>query len=156
MSCEDKKDLAKLEGQISLLKQEHAKLQLAYAELDKKYREEVSTLPVGNEHISSFVSSLMKTVASLYNNKLYSDINVKIGGGTKPAHKFVLHSRSEDWTEEILILPENLTGVVLKKILELRYYGGFIPTLQNWKMIQLLWDFCVHRIVLNYRIISSM
>lgn len=95
--------MAKLEKHLILLKEEYTKLQRAYAELERKYSKAVaSTDGECTGEFSSFVSRLVLTVASLYGRTVYSDMTIKMTSKVVPAHKFVLHARSEDWREEVL------------------------------------------------------
>ncbi|XP_018794281.1 PREDICTED: rabankyrin-5 [Bactrocera latifrons] len=101
MSNEDKRIITKLEKNISLLKEEYTKLQQEYAQLERKYNEVALKLE-DDTIISGFVSRLVMTVASLYKKNVYSDICIRIGDVDIPAHKFVLQSRSDEWSQEFL------------------------------------------------------
>ncbi|XP_059617534.1 rabankyrin-5 [Phlebotomus argentipes] len=93
----------KLEKHLKLLKEEYTKLQKNYAEMERKYSRAVASsgdTDVGE--FSGFISRLTMTVAGLYSRKTYSDITVKFGDKSFPAHRFVLSARSEEWREEIL------------------------------------------------------
>uniref|UniRef100_A0A6B2EBK2 Ankyrin n=1 Tax=Phlebotomus kandelakii TaxID=1109342 RepID=A0A6B2EBK2_9DIPT len=93
----------KLEKHLKLLKEEYTKLQKNYAELERKYSRAIASsgdADVGE--FSSFISRLTMTVAGLYSRRTYSDITVKFGEKTFPAHRFVLSARSEEWREEVL------------------------------------------------------
>ncbi|XP_058978821.1 rabankyrin-5 [Musca domestica] len=95
--------LQKLEKHLALLKQEYTKLQKGYADLERKYSKAVASSDsesVGE--FSSFVSRLVLTVASLYGRTVYSDLTIKMNTKVMPAHKFVLHARSEEWREDVL------------------------------------------------------
>uniref|UniRef100_A0A1B0CGM8 Putative ankyrin n=1 Tax=Lutzomyia longipalpis TaxID=7200 RepID=A0A1B0CGM8_LUTLO len=93
----------KLEKHLKLLKEEYTKLQRNYAELERKYSRAVASSGDSDvAEFSSFISRLTMTVAGLYSRKTYSDIEVKFGDKSLPAHRFVLSARSEEWREEIL------------------------------------------------------
>lgn len=95
--------MQKLEKHLILLKEEYTKLQRAYAELERKYSKAVASADgESSGEFSSFVSRLVLTVASLYGRTVYSDMTIKMSSKVVPAHKFVLHARSEDWREEVL------------------------------------------------------
>lgn len=99
----------KLEKHLLLLKEEYTKLQRNYADLERKYSRAVAS--TDNDTLgecSSFVSRLAITVASLYGRPIYSDIAIKMKSKLMPAHKFVLHARSEEWREEILVAANEL------------------------------------------------
>lgn len=90
-----------MEKHITLLKEEYTKLQRAYTELERKYNGVASKLE-DDTIINGFVSRLVMTVSSLYNKNIYSDICIRIGAVSIPAHKFVLQSRSDEWSEAFL------------------------------------------------------
>lgn len=90
---------------MALLKEEYTKLQRSYVELERKYNEVVaSTDNEATGEFSSFVSRLALTASSLYGRSIYSDLSIKTNtnGTLMPAHKFVLHARSEKWRNEVL------------------------------------------------------
>ncbi|XP_053963428.1 rabankyrin-5 [Anastrepha ludens] len=102
MGCDENSTIGALEKQINLLKEEYTKLQRSFAELERKYGEIIAVSCKDDSTTSCFVPRLVATVATLYNKSIYSDICIRIGDVTKPAHKFVLHARSEKWNEEVL------------------------------------------------------
>lgn len=59
----------KQQQHLSLLKEEYVKLQTYCEELEKKHATLAATY--GDCNDKSFVSRLLKTVTTLYNNKLY-------------------------------------------------------------------------------------
>lgn len=93
----------KLEKHLALLKEEYTKLQKGYADLERRYSKAVASGEgdAGGE-FSSFVSRLVLTVASLYGRAVYSDLTIQMKSRAMPAHKFVLHARSEEWREDVL------------------------------------------------------
>uniref|UniRef100_A0A1I8PJR7 BTB domain-containing protein n=1 Tax=Stomoxys calcitrans TaxID=35570 RepID=A0A1I8PJR7_STOCA len=108
-STADSATLQKLEQHLTLLKEEYTKLQRGYADLERKYSKAVATTDLeGAGEFSSFVSRLVLTVASLYGRTVYSDLKIKMRTKIMPAHKFVLHARSEDWREDVLSDVEEL------------------------------------------------
>ena len=89
-----------------LLKEEYTKLQRSYTELERKY----SKVATGDAaDFSSFLSRLSITVTSLYGRALYSDIEVRMGSKTVPAHKLVFHARSEVYISRNVINYGKLT-----------------------------------------------
>lgn len=91
---------------MSLLKEEYTKLQRSYVELERKYNEAVasaSDVEATGEY-SSFVSRLALTASSLYGRSIYSDLSIRTKNNDTPmpAHKFVLHARSDKWRNEVL------------------------------------------------------
>lgn len=85
---------------LSLLKEEYVKLQAAYNELEWKY---AVACAAGEGAENSFVTKLLRTVADLYDNPIYSDLYIKIGKKEVPAHKFVLATRSKTWSVRSLL-----------------------------------------------------
>ncbi|XP_017848794.1 rabankyrin-5 [Drosophila busckii] len=103
MGGNDGGSIKKLEKHLELLKAEYIKLQRSYVDLERKYDE--ATASSGDIEASgenrSFVSRLALTAATLYGRSIYSDLNIRTtaNGKTLPAHKFVLHARSEKWRD---------------------------------------------------------
>jgi len=96
---------------LALLKEEYTKLQRSYVELERKYNEAVAlTDNATAEEYSSFVSRLALTASSLHGRSIYSDLSIKtnVSGRLLPAHKFVLHARSEKWRNEVLASAKEL------------------------------------------------
>ncbi|XP_034475641.1 rabankyrin-5 [Drosophila innubila] len=111
MGCNDVASVAKLEKHLALLKEEYTKLQRSHAELERKYNEVVASSDIeATGEFSSFVSRLALTASSLYGRSTYSDLNIKTNtnGTLMPAHKFVLHARSEKWRDEVLASAKEL------------------------------------------------
>ncbi|KAH8288958.1 hypothetical protein KR044_003172, partial [Drosophila immigrans] len=96
--------IEKLEKHLALLKEEYTKLHRNYEDLERKYNEIVASKEGEITEFSSFVSRLALTASSLYGRSIYSDLSIKINanGPLTPAHKFVLHARSEKWQNELL------------------------------------------------------
>ncbi|XP_077510441.1 rabankyrin-5 isoform X1 [Amblyomma americanum] len=88
-------EVAKLQRHLSLLREEYVKLQARYADVERKYN--VAVAASGNAGSDSFVSRLLKTVASLFDQELYSDLTVQLNGKSVRAHRFVLSCRSQTW-----------------------------------------------------------
>ncbi|EEC09893.1 ankyrin repeat containing protein [Ixodes scapularis] len=88
-------EVAKLQRHLSLLREEYVKLQARHAEVERKYN--VAVAASGNADADSFVSRLLKTVANLFDQELYSDLTVQLDGRTVRAHRFVLSCRSQTW-----------------------------------------------------------
>ncbi|XP_043067768.1 rabankyrin-5 isoform X1 [Drosophila bipectinata] len=93
----------KLENHFPL-KDEYIKLQKNYSKLERKYNELVSTQASDDYpgEPSSFSARLSLTAASLYGRHTYSDINIRTMSKIVPAHRFVLHARSEKWQDAAL------------------------------------------------------
>lgn len=112
MGCNDIDSISKLEKDLALLKEEYNKLQRSYVELERKYNEViVSTSDLESTgEFSSFVSRLALTTASLYGRSIYSDLSIRTNsnGTIMPAHKFVLHARSDKWRNEALASAKEL------------------------------------------------
>ncbi|XP_064544438.1 rabankyrin-5 isoform X1 [Drosophila montana] len=112
MGCNDFASITKLEKDLALLKEEYTKLQRSYVELERKYNEVIASTadPGTTGEFSSFVSRLALTTASLYGCSIYSDLNIRTNnhGTIMPAHKFVLHARSEKWRNEAMASAKEL------------------------------------------------
>ncbi|KAH8350167.1 hypothetical protein KR067_004117, partial [Drosophila pandora] len=93
----------KLENNFTL-KEEYTKLQQDYAKLEQKYNDIVATQSCGDYtgELTSFSTRLSLTAASLYGRNTYSDINIRTISKIFPAHRFVLHARSEKWQDDAL------------------------------------------------------
>lgn len=80
--------------------------------MERKYNEAIVSTsdPESTGEFSSFVSRLALTTASLYGRSIYSDLNIKTNsnGTIMPAHKFVLHARSDKWRNEALATAKEL------------------------------------------------
>ncbi|KAH8288003.1 hypothetical protein KR054_008722, partial [Drosophila jambulina] len=106
----------KLEQHLMLLKDEFTKLQRSYSELEQKYNKITATsIADGSEELSSFVSRLSLTVSSLFGHDTYSDINIRTQSKVFPAHKIVLHARSEKWRADVLEKVQELDWSDLKE-----------------------------------------
>ncbi|XP_017086725.1 rabankyrin-5 isoform X2 [Drosophila eugracilis] len=94
----------KLENHLALLKDEYTKQLCSYVELERKYNTIVATS--GNnefsEGLNNFLLQLSLTVASFYANHTYADIYIRTLEKVYPAHKIVLHARSEKWRDILL------------------------------------------------------
>lgn len=88
-----------------MLREEYAKLQRSYNELEQKYSRALVANPelndVGGE-FSSFISRLAMQVANLHGRSVFSDIDIKLKDRTVPGHKFVLRARSNEWSEDVI------------------------------------------------------
>lgn len=97
----------KLQNHLKLLRDENAKLQKSYNELEQKYSRAMAANPeldldsVGGE-FSSFISRLAMQVANLHGRSVYSDIEIKLQDRSMPGHKFVLSARSNEWSEKVI------------------------------------------------------
>lgn len=97
----------KLQNHLKLLRDENAKLQKSYNELEHKYSRAMAANPewdldsVGGE-FSSFISRLAMQVANLHGRSVYSDIEIKLQDRSMPGHKFVLSARSNEWSEKVI------------------------------------------------------
>ena len=52
---------------------------------------------LGDKQEDTFVIKLLRTIANLFEQELYSDLNIRLQNGTIKCHKFILSSRSDDW-----------------------------------------------------------
>lgn len=85
----------KLSQHLNLLREEYVKLQSKHQEITKKYNLLLANL--GDKQEDTFVVKLLRTIANLFEQELYSDLNIRLRNGTIKAHKFILSSRSDDW-----------------------------------------------------------
>ena len=85
----------KLSQHLNLLREEYVKLQSKHQEITKKYNLLLANR--GDKQEDTFVVKLLRTIASLFEQELYSDLNIKLRNGTIKSHKFILSSRSDDW-----------------------------------------------------------
>lgn len=94
----------KHQSHLKLLREEYAKLQKSYNELEQKYSRAIVANPELNEggEFSSFMSRLSMQVANLHGRSTFSDIEIKLRDKTVPGHKFVLSARSNEWSEEVI------------------------------------------------------
>lgn len=94
-----------LKHHLKLLRDEYAKLQKSYNELEHKYSRALVLNPelndVGSE-FSSFISRLAMQVANLHGRSVFSDIEIRLQDRTVPGHKFVLSARSNEWSEDVI------------------------------------------------------
>lgn len=105
-----------MEKNLELLKVDFTKLQRSYSELERKYNEIVATSNedrLGEPY--SFVSRLSLTVSSLFGHNTYSDIKIRTQSKVFPAHKIVLHARSEKWRADALDKVQELDWRDLKE-----------------------------------------
>ncbi|KAH8379366.1 hypothetical protein KR009_004439, partial [Drosophila setifemur] len=114
---DDAASVQKLEKHLALLKEEYTKLQRSYTDLERKYNEIVASAANGEfaGELTSFISRLSLTVASLYGRSTYSDINIRSQSKIFPAHKFIFHARSEKWQDDVLASTEELDWSDLKE-----------------------------------------
>lgn len=92
----------KLENNFT--KEEYIELQQNYTKLEQKYNEIVATQACRDYsgELTSFSTRLSLTAAALYGRNTYSDINIRTISKIFPAHRFVLHARSEKWQDDAL------------------------------------------------------
>ncbi|XP_070143494.1 rabankyrin-5 isoform X3 [Drosophila kikkawai] len=103
MAENDDPVVRKLEQHLMLLKDEFQKLQRSYLELERKYNEIIATSKEDSSgELNSFFSRLSLTVSSLFGRQTYSDIKIRTQSKIFPAHKIVLHARSEKWRPDVL------------------------------------------------------
>lgn len=86
----------KLSNHLNLLREEYVKLQTKHQEIQKKYNLLLANLG-DKQQEDTFVVKLLRTIANLFEQELYSDLNIRLQNGTIKSHKFILSSRSDDW-----------------------------------------------------------
>uniref|UniRef100_A0A0C9RBH5 ANKFY1_2 protein n=1 Tax=Fopius arisanus TaxID=64838 RepID=A0A0C9RBH5_9HYME len=94
---DDQSDSQKWQQHLSLLRSQYVNLYTTNTELRYKY--EIAT---ANDNESGFIERLLTIVASLYRQKRYSDLTIKLNNGNVPAHKFILSARSDYWNAAAL------------------------------------------------------
>lgn len=99
-------DAVKLSQHLNLLREEYVKLQAYCNDLERKYALACTT--GGKIDENSYVSRLLKTVNSLYNNPLYSDLKIQFSNLIVPAHKIVFIARGTNWSPEDMSEVETL------------------------------------------------
>ncbi|KAG8035383.1 hypothetical protein G9C98_006829 [Cotesia typhae] len=87
----------KWQQHLSLLRNQYVHLHTANSELQQKY-----AIATASKQESGFIERLLATIASLYGQKQYSDLTIKLVNNELPAHKFVLSARSDFWNESSL------------------------------------------------------
>lgn len=92
----------KMEKILAVQSDEYTKLQRCYVELQRKYNENIASSENEESGLSSFLSRLSLTVASLFDKNTYADIYIRSQTRVFPAHKIVLHARSEKWGNDLL------------------------------------------------------
>ncbi|XP_057341018.1 rabankyrin-5 [Microplitis mediator] len=90
-------DSQKWQQHLSLLRTQYVNLYTANTELQQKY-----AIATASKQESGFIERLLATIASLYAQKQYSDLTIKLVNNELPAHKFVLNARSDFWSESSL------------------------------------------------------
>jgi len=91
-----------MEKILAVQSDEYTKLQRCYVELQRKYNENIASSENEESGLSSFLSRLSLTVASLFDKNTYADIYIRSQTRVFPAHKIVLHARSEKWGNDLL------------------------------------------------------
>jgi len=99
-------EAGKLSQHLALLRAEYVKLQQRLAALERENAMLAAT--AGKPEKGSFVSKLLDTVSSLYNQPLYSDLSIVLPSTTIHGHKFVLSARSDSWRVPSLSSVESL------------------------------------------------
>ncbi|CAD6231483.1 GSCOCG00001432001-RA-CDS [Cotesia congregata] len=90
-------DSVKWQQHLSLLRNQYVHLHTANSELQQKY-----AIATASKQESGFIERLLATITSLYGQKQYSDLTIKLVNNELPAHKFVLSARSDFWSESSL------------------------------------------------------
>jgi ankyrin repeat protein len=89
-------DSEKAQKHLALLKQQYAKLQDRYYQLEQKYMKS-QVVGDGSASENSFVSQLVTMVGKLLEKDTYSDVTIKMSNRSVAAHKIILAARSEAW-----------------------------------------------------------
>ncbi|KRK02551.1 rabankyrin-5 isoform X1 [Drosophila yakuba] len=100
MGSNEASSVLKMEN--NLASDEYTKLQHNYAELERKYNENIATSGNNGSGLTSFLSRLSLTVSSLFGKNTYADIYIRSHSKVFSAHKIVLHARSEQWGNDLL------------------------------------------------------
>ncbi|XP_034934332.1 histone-lysine N-methyltransferase SETD1A-like [Chelonus insularis] len=94
---DDSNESQKWQQHLSLLRTQYVNLYTSNNELQQKY-----AIATASKQESGFIERLLATIASLYGQKQYSDLTIKLPNNEIPAHKFVLSARSDFWNEASL------------------------------------------------------
>ncbi|XP_031776150.1 rabankyrin-5 isoform X2 [Apis florea] len=93
----DSTEAQKWQQHLSLLREQYVNLYNTNIELQREY-----AIVTANKQDTGFISRLLMTIASLYNQHRYSDITIKLRDQEIPAHKFILSARTDFFSESIL------------------------------------------------------
>ncbi|XP_072754807.1 rabankyrin-5 [Anoplolepis gracilipes] len=120
---EDSTEAQKWQQHLSLLREQYVNLYNANIELQKEY-----AIAIAEKQEGGFVSRLLATIASLYCQHRYSDINIKLIDQEIPAHKFVLSARTDFFSDAALVEKtvldwSNLNSTVALVLLKWIYTG---------------------------------
>ncbi|KAG6803942.1 rabankyrin-5 isoform X1 [Apis mellifera caucasica] len=94
---EDSTEAQKWQQHLSLLREQYVNLYNTNIELQREY-----AIVTANKQDTGFISRLLTTIASLFNQHRYSDITIKLRDQEIPAHKFILSARTDFFSESIL------------------------------------------------------
>ncbi|EFN77373.1 rabankyrin-5 [Harpegnathos saltator] len=120
---EDSTEAQKWQQHLTLLREQYVNLYNANAELQKEY-----AIVTADKQECGFVGRLLATIASLYCQHRYSDINIKLIDQEIPAHKFVLSARTDFFNDSVLVEKtvldwSNLDSTVASVLLKWIYTG---------------------------------
>lgn len=120
---EDSMEAQKWQQHLSLLREQYVNLYNSNIELQKEY-----AIATAEKQESGFVSRLLATIASLYCQHRYSDINIKLIDQEIPAHKFILSARTDFFSDTALVEKSvldwsNLNSTVALVLLKWIYTG---------------------------------
>lgn len=93
----DSTEAQKWQQHLSLLREQYVNLYNTNIELQREY-----AIVTANKQDTGFISRLLTTIASLFNQHRYSDITIKLRDQEIPAHKFILSARTDFFSESIL------------------------------------------------------
>ncbi|XP_006613399.1 rabankyrin-5 isoform X1 [Apis dorsata] len=94
---EDSTEAQKWQQHLSLLREQYVNLYNTNIELQREY-----AIVTANKQDTGFISRLLTTISSLFNQHRYSDITIKLRDQEIPAHKFILSARTDFFSESIL------------------------------------------------------
>ncbi|XP_031365201.1 rabankyrin-5 isoform X2 [Apis dorsata] len=93
----DSTEAQKWQQHLSLLREQYVNLYNTNIELQREY-----AIVTANKQDTGFISRLLTTISSLFNQHRYSDITIKLRDQEIPAHKFILSARTDFFSESIL------------------------------------------------------
>lgn len=101
-------ELEKTRRYVELLKDQYNKLQAKASETERKYNLLLASCGGNDVEENSFVPRLLKIVAGMFNQPLYSDLTIRLKETNLFGHKFILSARAQTWASSDLSTMETL------------------------------------------------
>nr|XP_034176394.1 rabankyrin-5 isoform X1 [Osmia lignaria] len=94
---EDAMEAQKWQQHLSLLREQYINLYNTNTELQREY-----AIVTASKQDSGFIGRLLTIIASLYNQRRYSDVTIKLKDQEIPAHKFILSARTDFFSDPMI------------------------------------------------------